>query len=726
MDKRYFSPEIWGGIESTINRVGDRFNDQLEHSGHYSREEDIDQIARLGISKLRYPILWEKHQPEKGVEPDFTWIRPRLEKLKGYGIDVIAGLVHHGSGPAFTNLLDPHFPGLLADYAVKVAKAFPWIEYYTPVNEPLTTARFSGLYGLWYPHATSAPSFLRMLINQLKGVVLSMKAIRRINPSAKLVQTEDLGKTYSVPRLKYQADFENERRWLTFDLLCGKVNRKHRIWPFMKKAGINTADIDFFRKNKCEPDIFGFNHYLTSERFLDTKRSRYPSHTHGGNGKEKYADVEAVRVSIDEPTGIGVLLKEAWERYRKPMAVTEVHLHCHREEQLRWFRFVHNSVCELIGQGAQIKAITTWALLGSYGWNKLLTQPGGDYEPGAFDLSSGQPRPTALARYLQQITDSESHLHPLVREKGWWERSTRLIYEPSLNHLPFNPLASPPILILGKNGRLGKAFIEVCENRCLSYVALDKCNCDIARQSSVEAAIDLYKPWAVINAAGYSNMEAIDHEEEVCFRENASGALALGKVCRQKGIKLVSFSSDQVFDGTKNEPYLESDLTNPLNIFGRSKQAAEKHLLNEAPGSLIIRTGLLLGPDEGLLLTSRIRSTLSLGWELQVAHDAYFNPCYIPDLANASLDLLIDGESEIWNLSHPGKISWSDLAKQIASGMGFEPSGIVEVPADEMAWPVKFPRYSVLGSERGLLLPSLDQALSRYITGLKRERKKVA
>ena len=130
--------------------------------------------------------------------------------------------MHHGSGPAFTNLLDPQFPVLLAQYAKQVAGQFPHINYYTPVNEPLTTARFSGLYGLWYPHKKDDTAFLKMLLNEIKGIVLSMQAIREINPLAKLVQTEDLGKTYSTRSLKYQADFENRRRWLTYDLLCGK------------------------------------------------------------------------------------------------------------------------------------------------------------------------------------------------------------------------------------------------------------------------------------------------------------------------------------------------------------------------------------------------------------------------------------------------------------------------------------------------------------------------
>src|SRR5690606_8723490 len=134
--------------------------------------------------------------------------------------------------PEYTDLLDPEFPQKLARYAAKVAAQFPWVTRYTPINEPLTTARFSGLYGHWYPHEQNDVSLVMMLINQLKGVVLSMQEIRKINPSAILIQTADLGKTYSTALLQYQATMENHRRFLTHDILCGRFNHSHPLWDY--------------------------------------------------------------------------------------------------------------------------------------------------------------------------------------------------------------------------------------------------------------------------------------------------------------------------------------------------------------------------------------------------------------------------------------------------------------------------------------------------------------
>src|SRR5437764_934928 len=135
-----YEPEIWGGIECTINRVNNTFLDQLELSGHYKRETDISCFADIGIKALRYPVLWEKHQSKKDTIINWDWSARQLDMIRSYNITPIVGLVHHGSGPAFTSLLDKAFPEHLAAYAGLVAAKFPWIEYYTPVNEPLTTA----------------------------------------------------------------------------------------------------------------------------------------------------------------------------------------------------------------------------------------------------------------------------------------------------------------------------------------------------------------------------------------------------------------------------------------------------------------------------------------------------------------------------------------------------------------------------------------------------------
>jgi dTDP-4-dehydrorhamnose reductase len=423
------TPEIWGGIECSYNRVGDQYMDQLDYSGHYKRGEgDIQLFASIGIKAMRYPLIWEKHQRSRKTSIDWSWTARQLNALKESNIEPIVGLMHHGSGPAFAQLMHRSFSKRFASYAANVAEQFPWLKFYTPINEPLTTARFSGLYGIWFPHKRRDRAFANILFSQMQATVLAMQAIRKINPSAQLVQSEDLCKTYSTTLLQYQADFENERRWLTYDILCGFLNEDHALWDYFRWLKLPEHTLRFFQENPCPPDIIGADHYLTSERFLDQHLKEYPHHSYGGNHKHRYADVEAIRVKHPEPSGLKILLKECWDRYKIPIAITEVHINGNTDDQIRWFKEVWDIARSLHDEGVEIPAITAWALLGSFGWNQLLTVPGGHYESGVFSLVDNVPVSTELAEFIKKLSEDPDHIHPALNEKAWWQREDRCFY----------------------------------------------------------------------------------------------------------------------------------------------------------------------------------------------------------------------------------------------------------------------------------------------------------
>lgn len=708
--------EIWGGIECSLNRVYDRYIDQLELSGHYERGfEDIKRFADLGIKALRYPVLWEKHAAEKDTEIDWTYSEARLAQLSQAGISPIAGLVHHGSGPAYADFFDGSFAEGLAAYASQVAEKFPWVEYYTPVNEPLTTARFCGLYGHWYPHKNTPLDFLTILLAECKGTVLAMQAIRKINPQAKLVQTEDLGKTHSTHRLRYQADFENKRRWLSFDLLCGKVDENHRLWGYLMWAGLKKEDLVFFTENPCPPDIIGINHYVTSERWLDERTEKFPPHYIGGNGKDVYTDVEAVRVGKNE--GPEVIFKEAWERFKMPIAVTEVHLHCSREEQLRWFSHVYNAVSNLKEQGADMRAVTAWALLGSFEWCNLLTRIDGKYEPGLFDVRSVEPRATALTKLVRSLANINDYDHPVLQEDGWWQRPIAITYnldEETISSKEKNKAFVRPLVIIGKTGTLGKAFSRICGYRAIHHVVLGREDVNISDIADIERMINEYKPWAIINTAGYVRVDEAEKEVENCFLINSVAPKHLSAACNKYGIQFVTYSSDLVFDGKKNNPYLESDVVSPLNIYGQSKAMAEQNVLHNAPGALIIRTSAFFGPWDQYNFVHHALKSLKNQQTFSAPKDVIISPTYVPDLVHTSLDLLIDEASGIWNISNKGSISWAMLASEVAQRSGYDPKYFIPVTLSEMNFTASRPVYSVLDTEKGFELPTLDHALDMF------------
>lgn len=707
--------ETWAGIECTINRVGDSYFDQTEYSGHLNRPGDLQAFAALGISKMRYPVLWEKHQPSRSSVIDWQVTSQQLSSLVENNIEPIAGLVHHGSGPSYVSFLDDSFAFGLADYAAQVAERFPFLNFFTPVNEPLTTARFSGLYGLWYPHGKNDETFLKILLSECKGIVLAMQAIRKVNKNAQFVYTEDLGKTHSTPFLKYQADFENCRRWLGSDLLCGQVDSHHPLYKYLKKHTVSDDQLQFFRDNPCPPDIMGFNHYLTSERYLDQRTKRFPSHTIGSNRKHRYADVEVVRAGNVEPTGAAGLLREAWERYKLPIAITEAHLHCTREEQLRWLASLWETVNTLKAEGIDIRALTFWALLGSFGWNKLLVKPKGDYESGIYDIRSPRPRPTVLSKLVRAYSSGLDYKHPVLQDKGWWEREDRVLYNKQKNpQIMQSKYRSRPLIIIGKTGTLGFAFGYTCKQRNIHHHLLDRQELDITNADQIESVIRKFRPWGIINAAGFVRVEDAESDPESCFRSNTAAAAILAAMCLKYAVKLVIFSSDLVFDGFRQGPYLETDAVNPLNVYGISKARAEEEVLRINPGTLIIRTAAFFGPWDKYNFVTGVLNTLKAGREFKAESDVIVSPTYVPDLTENTLNLLLDDECGIWHLTNNCAISWADLALEVADRAKLNQSLIKPILLEEMRYTAVRPKNSTLESGKGIYLPSLHNAFDRY------------
>ncbi|NUZ04156.1 family 1 glycosylhydrolase [Piscinibacter koreensis] len=727
--------EMWGGLECTVNRVNDTYLDQLERNGHATRDDDLPRFASLGIRTIRYPVLWERTAPNGLASADWSWADARVPALRALGITPILGLVHHGSGPRHTNLLDPGFADGLAEFAGAVAERFPWVEHWTPVNEPLTTARFSALYGIWHPHLKDDRAFVAAVLNECRGTVLAMRAIRRVNPGAKLIQTDDLGKTWGIAELASTVEFYNQRRWLSWDLLCGKVGPEHPLWDYLVRAGASEADLRWFAENPCPPDVIGINYYVTSERWLDR-----PGECEGRPAGERdgvgFIDVEAVRAVATPPLGIGRLLDECWQRYGLPIAITEAHLDARREDQMRWLLEIWRAAEQAREAGIDVRAVTAWALLGSFDWNCLVGACRGYYEPGPFDLRAPLPRPTGLARLIRELATGQPPRHPVLQGEGWWRRPDRFVCKPVRVETVVTPLAMyrhpvpadqrTPILVSGANGTLGQAFARLCVQRNLAFRVLDRAAMDIADPASVMAAIARHQPWAIVNTSGYVRIDDAEAEADRCFRENTTGPRVLAECCADAGIALVTFSSDQVFDGRKATPYVESDTPAPLNVYGRSKAEAEAAVLARHPGALVVRTSAFFGPWDGHNFLVHALTALADGKAFAAADDVRVAPTYVPDLVNTCLDLLVDGESGIVHLVNVGDMSWAELARAAAQRADVDTRSLRPCANAQLALAAPRPRYSVLASERVSLMPALDDALARFAAEFVANRERLA
>jgi dTDP-4-dehydrorhamnose reductase len=713
--------EVWGGPECTLNRLADGYHDQFAALGHYDRAEDVELFASLGLRAIRYPVLWERIAPDDPERCDWTWPDGQLGRVRATGMRVIAGLVHHGGGPRYTNLLDPGFATGLAAFAAKVAARYDWIEDWTPVNEPLTTARFSALYGHWYPHHRSEPSFWLALVNQIDGVRLAMRAVRKVNPLARLIQTDDLGRTYATVAMREQAAFDNVRRWMSWDLLCGRVTPDHPFWARLVGFGLEDR-LRAIADDPCPPDVVGVNHYLTSDRFLDHRLSRYPADTHGSNRMIRYADVAAVRVLDPPPPGLAGTLREAWQRYRIPVAVTEVHNGCTRDEQMRWTAGAWDTAVALRAEGVPVEAVTAWSLLGSAGWNTLLRDRG-VYEIGAFDVSGGRPRPTAVVPLLQGLPRS-ARRHAVLEGAGWWQRPVRFAHPPSSRPAAMQEHATqaqrpfstsvPPLLICGASGTLGQALARACAHRDIAHVLTGRRELDLEDRDSIAAALDRHTPWAVINAAGWVRVDDAEREEEACLRANAHGATALARACADRGIACVQFSSDLVFDGTGDRPYVEDDRPAPLNAYGRSKASMERNVAELPGANLIVRTAAFFSACNDHNVAMAVVHALRAGQTFVAAGDQIVSPTYVPELVDRVLDLAIDGETGIWHLANGDAVSWAEFARRVARACRLDHRLVVEVSTADLGQTAHRPRHVPLGTIRGQGLGNLDAALRHF------------
>jgi dTDP-4-dehydrorhamnose reductase len=248
-------------------------------------------------------------------------------------------------------------------------------------------------------------------------------------------------------------------------------------------------------------------------------------------------------------------------------------------------------------------------------------------------------------------------------------------------------------------------------------VALGRAELDVTDASAVDAALTAHRAWAVVNCAGYVRVDDAERERDACWRENVAGPAALARACAARGVRLATFSSDLVFgdvDGAPR-PFVEDDPVAPRNVYGASKAEAEVRVLTHMPEALVVRTSAFFGPwDEWNFLTIALRE-LASGRRFHALHDVVVSPTYVPELVDATLDLLVDGERGVWHLAGAGALSWLDFARLGAARAGLDASRLEPLALEEARLEAPRPRWSVLGSTRGVLLGAVENAICHYL-----------
>src|SRR5690606_15050058 len=251
--------------------------------------------------------------------------------------------------------------------------------------------------------------------------------------------------------------------------------------------------------------------------------------------------------------------------------------------------------------------------------------------------------------------------------------------------------------------------------RGLEYRLCTRGELDICCPQKVEAVLAAARPWALINAAGYVRVDEAERDGARCYRENAEGPLQLASACEAHGVRRATFSSDLVFVGESSLPFVESSRVAPLNTYGRSKALAEHSVLQRNPQALVIRTSSFFGPWHPHDFLPVALRALSRRQAFAAMQDVIVSHTYVPDLANACMDLLIDAETGIWHLANKGALSWLELARKGAQLAGVDARRLQGRACTEFRFAARRPAFSALGTERGLALPDVEDALHRYV-----------
>jgi dTDP-4-dehydrorhamnose reductase len=406
-------PEIWASPEPTVARIDRlRTRDQLRDTGHETRESDVGLLASLGVHATRYPVLWEKVAPHHPDVRDYGWAARRLNALAERGIEPIVTLLHHGSGPFYTSLVDPNFPELFAQYAAATARRFPWVKRWTPINEPLTTARFSTLYAVWYPNRFfDHAAFARAIVNEARGFALAAERIREAVPDATFLLTEDLQSfTAADERVEAYVAHKRERMYLSCELLQGRVADGHPMERYLvEEGGIPRAELARLARRPQPPDVMGWNYYPNSERWVE-------SDGEGGHRNLGVVDVAPERM---DPRP---LLAAAHARLGLPLALSEVHVIGNERERARWMLQRLGDALAVRTAGVPVVAFGAWAAFGMVDWVSLLCRDEKISEDGVFTCAGphGRPQRTLVADVVEQL--AAGRIPSMPAEPAWWER----------------------------------------------------------------------------------------------------------------------------------------------------------------------------------------------------------------------------------------------------------------------------------------------------------------
>ena len=272
------------------------------------------------------------------------------------------------------------------------------------------------------------------------------------------------------------------------------------------------------------------------------------------------------------------------------------------------------------------------------------------------------------------------------------------------------------ILITGSNGMLGHDLINALENHEL--IITNSKTLDITdKDHTIEFICDV-KPDVVINSAAYTDVDGCEENQDIAYAVNGEGVQNLALACRKVDCPLVHISTDYIFNGKNDRPWVEDDEIGPISVYGKSKLKGEQAILETLDKYFIVRTAWLYGIN-GRNFPKTMLELAENHSEITVVYDEVGTPTYTPDLARGISELIETDYYGIYHLTNSGSCSWCEFAKYIFEVAGKDVN-VIPVTAAEFARPAPRPSYSVLENknwkENGFKpLRDYKEAIKEYI-----------
>jgi beta-glucosidase len=356
------TPLFWAvGIEDTNIgwplRGSGEVLDEYASTDHYSQwREDFDRIAEIGATTVRYGLPWYRVNPEPD-QWDWTWADEVIRyAVVDLGLDLILDLVHYGT-PSWLagSFTDPEYPAAVARYAGAVAAHFDGlVDKFTPLNEPLVTASFTGARAIWPPYESGDAGWARVIVGVSAGIQSAIKAIKSAQPSAIIAHVEatHVWETADSELIAHR-DVLRLRNFLPTDLVLGRVTPDHPLYRWLTEMGIEPSTLARFLEPCPAPDLIGVNFYpeLSCRELVSI-------------------DGQPVGVAFNGwDAGLRQVTEEFWERYGIPVFVSETGVEGEPEHLSSWINAVTSLAESMRAGGIDLRGITWWPLFDFVDWS---------------------------------------------------------------------------------------------------------------------------------------------------------------------------------------------------------------------------------------------------------------------------------------------------------------------------------------------------------------------